>query len=58
VSTCETFLRAAADLQKLPIPDENFAAVLAAFEVITAQAKLVTDFSLPETTEAAPRFTP
>jgi hypothetical protein len=54
----ENFLRAAAELQNLPIPEENFAAVLAAFEVITAQAKLVTDFQLPEATEAAPRFTP
>ncbi len=54
----ETFLRAAASLQALPIPEENFAAILAAFEVITAEARLVTAFPLPETTEAAPRFTP
>jgi hypothetical protein len=52
----ETYLRAAAALADLPIREEHFAAVLAAFEVITAQAKLVTAFELPETTDAAPRF--
>jgi len=58
VTPTETFVRAAAALQNFAIPEENLPAVLAAFEVITAQARLVTDFPLPETTEAAQHFTP
>jgi hypothetical protein len=58
MSEAETFLRAAAALQDLPISEESFPAVLAAFEVITAQAMLVTEFTIPETIEAAPRFVP
>jgi hypothetical protein len=53
-----TYLSAASALIDLPIRPEYLDEVMAAFAVITAQARLVTDFSLPETIEAAPRFVP
>jgi hypothetical protein len=42
----------------LPIQAEHRAAVEAAFAVLLAQGKLVTEFLIPEETEAAPRYTP
>jgi hypothetical protein len=54
----ESYLRAAAALLGLPIRDEDFTEVAAAFAVMTAQAALLADFALPETIEAAPRFVP
>jgi hypothetical protein len=52
------YLDQAAALLGLPIRVEDRAAVLVAFAVLMAQARLVTEFPLPEDTEAAPRFTP
>jgi hypothetical protein len=54
----DAYLKAAAALLDLPIRPEHVDEVMAAFAVITAQARLVTEFSLPETIEAAPRFIP
>jgi hypothetical protein len=54
----EDYLDAAAALLGLPIRPEHRGEVLAAFEVLTAQGRLVTEFELPETIEAAPRFVP
>jgi hypothetical protein len=54
----EPYLNAAAALANLPIRPEDRDEVMAAFAVITAQARLVTEFHLPETIEAAPRFVP
>jgi hypothetical protein len=54
----EPYLNAAAALTNLPIRPEDRDEVMAAFAVITAQARLVTEFHLPETIEAAPRFVP
>ncbi len=52
------YLDAASIMLGLPIRPEHRAEVLTAFAVLTAQAKLITQFSLPEDIEAAPRFTP
>jgi hypothetical protein len=58
-NTGETeFIDAAAALLGLPIRQEDRAEVIAAFAVLRAQARLVTEFPLPAETEAAPRFTP
>ncbi len=57
-TTEAAYLHQAAALLDLPIREEDRAAVLAAFTVLMAQARLVTKFALPEDTEAAPRFTP
>jgi 1-carboxybiuret hydrolase subunit AtzG-like len=52
------YLDAASALLGLPIAPEHREAVEAAFLVLRAQAELVTNFALPEETEAAPRYTP
>ncbi len=52
------YLRAASTMLGLPIRPEHEAEVRAAFAVIAAQARLVTEFPLPDDIEAAPRFTP
>lgn len=52
------YLDAASTLLGLPIQPEHRDDILAAFAVLTAQAGLVTNFTLPEHIEAAPRFTP
>ena len=52
------YLDDAAALLGLPIRDAHREAVEAAFAVLLAQARLVTEFALPETTEAAPRYRP
>ncbi len=52
------YLDQAAILLNLPIRPEHYAEVLAAFRVLRAQAEVVTEFALPEHTEAAPRYTP
>jgi hypothetical protein len=57
-TTTETFLRAASALLDLPVRDEHFAEVLAAFEVMAAQARLIGTVSLPAAIEPAPRFVP
>jgi len=57
-TTEAAYLDQAAALLGLPIREEDRAAVLAAFAVLMAQARLVTEFALPEDTEAAPRFAP
>ena len=54
----ETYLDAASTFLGLPIRPEHRAEVLAAFAVITAQGRLVTEFELPENIDAAPRFIP
>jgi hypothetical protein len=54
----KTYLAAASALIDLPIHPEHLDEVMAAFAVITSQARLVTEFLLPETIEAAPRFIP
>lgn len=54
----QKYLDAAAALLGLPIRAEHRAAVEAAFAVLAAQGRLVTDFRLPEETEAAPRYIP
>jgi len=58
VEDFEPYLNAASALIGLPIRPEDRAEVMAAFAVITAQARLVTEFHLPESIEAAPRFVP
>lgn len=52
------YLDTVAIVLDLPIRPEHRDEVLAAFRVLSAQAKLVTEFELPETINAAPRFTP
>jgi len=52
------YLRAASALLGLPIRPEHEQEVREAFAVISAQARLVTEFALPDDVEAAPRFTP
>jgi hypothetical protein len=52
------FLRAASSLLELPIREQDFGEVLAAFEVMTAEARLLAAFALPATIDAAPRFIP
>jgi hypothetical protein len=52
------YLRAASALLGLPILPEHEQEVRDAFAVISAQARLVTEFALPDDVEAAPRFTP
>jgi len=52
------YLDAAAALLGLRIPVADRAEVAAAFAVLTAQARLLADFELPEGTEAAARFIP
>jgi hypothetical protein len=52
------YLNAASALTGLPIRPEDRDEVMAAFAVITSQARLVTGFHLPENIEAAPRFVP
>jgi hypothetical protein len=52
------YLRAASALLGLPIRPEHEQEVQEAFAVISAQARLVTDFALPDDIEAAPRFSP
>jgi len=54
----KNYLAAASTLIDLPIRPEHLDEVMAAFAVITSQARLVTEFSLPEIIEAAPRFIP
>jgi hypothetical protein len=58
VDPIEIYLSAASVLLDLPIRPEDRDEVLAAFVVLTAQAKLVTEFALPEAILAAPRFVP
>jgi hypothetical protein len=55
---CSRYLDAASDLLGLPIQAEHRAAVEAAFLVLLAQGRLVTEFALPDETEAAPRYKP
>jgi hypothetical protein len=52
------YLMAASALLGLPIKPEHMDEVRAAFEVISAQARLVTEFVLDHDIEAAPRFQP
>jgi len=52
----EEYLSAASELLGLPIRREHYEAVLAAFEVLCEQGRLVTGFELPAEVEAAPRF--
>ena len=52
------YLDAAAEMFGLPVRAEHRAAVEAAFAVLLAQGRLVTEFVLPEETEAAPRYIP
>ncbi len=54
----KAYLHAASALIDLPIRPEHLDEVVAAFAVITAQARLMTEFLLPESIEAAPRFIP
>ena len=54
----EDYLQAASALLGLPIRPEHQDEVLAAFRVLVEHGKLVTEFTLPEAVEAAPRFTP
>jgi hypothetical protein len=54
----KNFFAAASVLLGLPIKPEHYDDALAAFRVLTAQAKLVTEFPLPDEIDAAPRFTP
>jgi hypothetical protein len=56
--TEENFFAAASALLGLPIKPEHYDDALAAFRVLTAQAKLVTEFLIPDEIDAAPRFTP
>ena len=56
--TVETYFEAASALLELPVRPEHRDEALAAFRVLTAQARLVTEFALAEAIEAAPRFTP
>jgi hypothetical protein len=52
------YLDQASHLLNLPIRPEHRDEVLAAFQVLLAQAKLIIEFELPETFDPAPRFTP
>jgi Protein of unknown function (DUF4089) len=52
------YLDDAAALLGLPIQKEHRAAALAAFTVLLAQGRLVTEFALPEDTDPAPRYLP
>jgi hypothetical protein len=52
------YLDAASALLGLPILPEHRDEVLAAFAVLTQQARLLAAFALPEHIEAAPRFMP
>jgi hypothetical protein len=52
----EEYLSAASALLELPIRREHYEEVLAAFEVLCEQGRLVTEFALPAELEAAPRF--
>jgi hypothetical protein len=52
----ESYVDATAALLHLPIRPEHRAEVLAAFAVLAEQGRLVTEFSLPDDIEAAPRF--
>jgi hypothetical protein len=52
------YLDAASALTGLPIRPEDRDEVMAAFAVITAQARFLAAFHLPESIEAAPRFVP
>jgi hypothetical protein len=54
----ESFFAVASALLGLPIKPEHYDDALAAFRVLTTQAKLVTDFPLPNEIDAAARFTP
>ncbi len=54
----DAYLTAASALLGLPIRAEHRDEVLVAFRVLRQQAKLITEFILPEETEAAPRFVP
>jgi hypothetical protein len=54
----ESYMDAAAALLGLPIQAEHRAAVEAAFAVLLAQGRVVTEFALPEEIDAAPRFRP
>ncbi len=54
----EAYLNAAASLLGLPIHPEHREVVLAAFAVLVEQGRLVTEFPLPQETDAAPRFAP
>jgi hypothetical protein len=52
------YLHSASALLGLPIRAEHEEEVRAAFAVLCAQARLVTEFALPDDIEPAPRFTP
>jgi hypothetical protein len=56
--TVEAYFDAAAAHLALPVRPEHREEALAAFRVLTEQARLVTEFDLPAEIEAAPRFTP
>jgi hypothetical protein len=58
VEDFEPYLDAASALAGLPIRPEDRDEVMAAFAVITAQSRFLTEFHLPESIEAAPRFVP
>jgi hypothetical protein len=52
------YMDAAAALLGLPIQQQHRAAALAAFMVLLAQGRLVTEFALPEDIDPAPRYLP
>jgi hypothetical protein len=52
------YLDAASALLELPIRPEHRDEVEAAFAVLVAQGRLVTEFTLPDDVEVAPRFEP
>ena len=52
------YLNQAALLLDLPIRAEHHDEVLAAFRILRAQSRLITEFELPAHFEPAPRFTP
>jgi hypothetical protein len=54
----EMYLQTAAAMLGLPIRPEDSEQVYEAFRILREQAKLVTEFALPENLEQAPRFTP
>jgi hypothetical protein len=54
----EAYFDAASALLGLPVRPEHRDEALAAFRVLSAQARLVTEFPLPEDAEPAPRFVP
>jgi len=54
----EADLDAASALLGLPIRPEHRSEVVAAYVVLTAHARHLAEFPLPEAVEAAPRFTP